>query len=147
MAVSAKAREGQHRRGATYREKHKEEVLKRNAIYREDNREELRIKEKAFYQDNKEKVKKAANKYHRQMKERLFTHYSNGVPKCARCGITDLDILCIDHVNGGGHQHRLRIGITSGYKFYLWLIREGYPDGFQVLCFNCNIKKRMTEGL
>jgi hypothetical protein len=53
------------------------------------------------------------------------------------CRVSDWRVLCIDHIGGGGGRHRKSI-ITP---FYNWLKRNGYPDGFQVLCENCNWMK------
>jgi hypothetical protein len=52
--------------------------------------------------------------------------------------------LTIDHINGGGSQHRKKIG--HGH-FYLWLYNHGYPDGYQVLCMNCNFGRYMNYGV
>jgi len=143
--VSAKAREGQHRRSATYREKHKDEILERNAKYRETNRVEIRVKERQWYHDRASQVKAAGKRYRQRLKEQIIKHYSKGTSQCARCGINDIDVLCIDHINGNGNEHRRSIGITSGYSFYQWLNQDGLPLGFQVLCYNCNMKKRITD--
>jgi hypothetical protein len=32
-------------------------------------------------------------------------------------------------------------GLRGGVRFYSWLRRNNYPEGYQVLCFNCNIAK------
>jgi len=56
--------------------------------------------------------------------------------KCACCGEWRLEFLTLDHIDGGGNQHR-KSGMT-GRKFYLWLKREGFPPGYRVLCMNCN---------
>jgi hypothetical protein len=62
-----------------------------------------------------------------------------GGPVCVGCGNDNVDILEIDHIAGGGNEHRRDIGIASGgYSFYLWLKREGFPPGFRVLCPTCN---------
>lgn len=49
----------------------------------------------------------------------------------------------IDHVNGGGNAHRRSIGGTTActVRFYRWLEVNNYPEGFQVLCHNCNFAK------
>jgi hypothetical protein len=49
--------------------------------------------------------------------------------------------LTIDHINGGGRQHRLQAGVKG--DFYTWLKRNGFPPGFQVLCWNCNHAKHV----
>ncbi len=35
----------------------------------------------------------------------------------------------------------------GGHKFYKWLRDAGYPDGFQVLCMNCNHAKYRNGGI
>jgi len=57
---------------------------------------------------------------------------------CVCCGESLIDLLTIDHVNGGGSRHRREVG--QGRKFYIWLKKQGYPkDGrFRVLCMSCN---------
>ena len=69
----------------------------------------------------------------------VLRHYSAEEPFCACCGEKHLEFLCIDHVNGGGSQHRKQMGV--GKAIYPWLIRNNFPDGFQVLCHNCNMAK------
>lgn len=66
----------------------------------------------------------------------VISHYGG---KCNCCGESIFEFLQIDHINGGGRKHRAEVG--SGTKFYRWLIRNGFPDGFQVLCANCNFGK------
>ena len=56
---------------------------------------------------------------------------------CACCQETTYEFLTIDHINGGGRQHR----ISLNGNFYRWLNRNNFPGGFQVLCYNCNCCK------
>lgn len=68
-----------------------------------------------------------------------------GGPVCVCCGETDVAFLTLDHIDGGGLDHRRRIGVVGGMSFYFWLQQHGYPDiRLQVLCFNCNLGKRST---
>jgi hypothetical protein len=70
----------------------------------------------------------------RQRKRReLLDHYGG---KCACCGEEHYEFLSIDHINGGGTKHRAEVG--KGDVFYKWLRKNGYPEGFRVLCHNCN---------
>lgn len=120
---------------------------------------------KEYYQKNKESIYEKRNKRGRhgehiryyaahkgailsrnqvndQIKRMLvIDHYSNGEFKCAYCGIDDVDVLTTDHMNGGGTQHRK----TCGNHVYRELIRDNFPKGYQVLCFNCNWKKRLNQ--
>ena len=76
-------------------------------------------------------------KCRRLQKDRVFSHYG---PGCKGCGEAEPVFLTIDHVNNdGGGRNRKRTDLGNG--LYARLIREGFPDGYQVLCQNCNYKK------
>ena len=60
--------------------------------------------------------------------------------QCVLCGETEPVFLTIDHINGGGNQHRRSVGRNFGSGgFIRWLRRQGWPEGYRTLCFNCNI--------
>lgn len=93
-------------------------------------------------------------KWRRGVKEEVLSHYSTRKrPICNwdGCGETDIEKLCLDHVNGGGRKHMKSIGlynkktkkIQSGHPFYIWL-RKGYPNDppLQVLCRQHNKDKQ-----
>lgn len=67
------------------------------------------------------------------------TVMANYGDKCACCSEGTLEFLAIDHIDGGGNQHRTEVG--GGAKFLRWLRDNGYPAGFQILCHNCNLAK------
>lgn len=71
-----------------------------------------------------------------RLKDEVFGAYGGYV--CRWCGTTDRTVLVIDHVHNDGAEHRRQIG-TGG--LYSWLKRSGFPEGFQVLCYNDNIRK------
>ena len=77
--------------------------------------------------------RKQRNKF---IKEKVVNYYSNGTMKCACCGENNLEFLLIDHINGGGNKHRQEEKIRN---FYRWLIKNNFPEGFRVLCYNCNM--------
>ena len=83
--------------------------------------------------------------YRNKLKDRCFAAYGGYV--CACCKETEQSFLCIDHINNDGYQHRKEIGFRGGIGIYLWLIRNNFPPGFQVLCFNCNQSKRLNKGV
>jgi hypothetical protein len=60
-------------------------------------------------------------------------HYGGDPPKCACCGESRIEFLTIDH-HGIAPDKRHR----SGDNLYRWLIRSNFPEGFRVLCMNCN---------
>ena len=80
-------------------------------------------------------------RYHRNLWQRrrkaALEAYGN---QCACCGETIEVFLCIDHVNDDGNIHRKTIP-SGAAGIYRWLEQNDYPEGFQVLCFNCNFAK------
>ena len=67
----------------------------------------------------------------------VFSHYGR---QCAACGRKHH--LTIDHINGGGRAHRKSLGMSgSGHKFYVWIVKNKFPDYLQTLCFKCNTAK------
>lgn len=81
--------------------------------------------------------------YHKKWKLLAMQGYANGgAPCCNCCGVEGLEFLSIDHVNNDGHiERKLRRGDASGLMLYRRIVREAWPDTFQVLCFNCNMAK------
>ena len=57
---------------------------------------------------------------------------------CVCCGNTYEPHLTLDHVDGGGHQERMARAGTPTWRIAK---QEGFPDRFQVMCFNCNWAK------
>lgn len=110
-----------------------------------------------YYQANKERLDRYAQQYrhiHRhQIRERyrrycqeaktsVLTHYGGGKLACVQCGFDDVDALTIDHIDSGGTAHRRKLGYQN---FYLWLKKQGYPKGYQTLCANCQLIKRLKK--
>ncbi len=79
---------------------------------------------------------------YKKIKLDVLYHYSNGTLKCGCCGENDFNSLTIDHINNDGAKHRKKISIGSGQSIYQWLIKNNFPEGFQVLCMNCNCIKQ-----
>lgn len=79
------------------------------------------------------------NKRRRELhKEVVFDHYGQ---RCACCGVTEPVFLTVDHIGGGGSAHRK---ITKSIGMWGWLIRNDFPPGFQILCWNCNAAKHFA---
>lgn len=89
--------------------------------------------------NNPSSVRSYSLKRSRKIKLLVLTHYSNGKPKCACCPVTEVAFLTIDHIEENGATDRDSKGRKyTGSLGYRRLIREGFPLGFRVLCFNCN---------
>jgi hypothetical protein len=93
-----------------------------NAEYRERNREKLQ-----------ERSRQARRAFKAEALERYGT-------QCTECGFSDIRALQIDHINNNGAEERKALGGQhfSGWQFYRWLKKQGWPSGYQTLCANCN---------
>lgn len=80
----------------------------------------------------------------RQLKLLVFSHYGFRCA-CRNCPYPEpgLAFLTIDHVNNDGNAHRRTIRVT----IYQWLKNNNFPDGFQTLCYNCNMAKGKCGGV
>jgi len=96
---------------------------------------------KIYYHEHKGDFLRRQTVSRQRMKKEILEHYSNGVARCAHCRGEDLVVLCLDHVNDDGAYHRRTLGIHGGYETYRRLKRDGFPEGYQVLCYNCNMRK------
>lgn len=70
----------------------------------------------------------------------VITHYTNGTCACVLCGDAEFTHLEIDHIDGGGRDHAREIQVGSGSGLIGWIRRNNFPEGFRVLCRNCNAK-------
>lgn len=89
-----------------------------------------------------DQLRESCRKAKENTKVKVFLHYTPS-GKCVYCNFEDIRALSIDHINGGGEKHRKSLGMsTGGYPFYAWLVKNNYPDGYQVLCMNCQTIKK-----
>ena len=88
--------------------------------------------------DDESRINKYINndKHRFILKLETICVYSNGTMKCVMCGEHKLPCLSIDHIYGGGNKHRRELRL-AGVDFYRWLRKNEYPDGYRVLCANC----------
>lgn len=82
----------------------------------------------------------------REIKRMTLHHYSKGLIKCANCGYNkNINALELDHIQGKGNLDRKLKGKDGGWAFYRILIKSSYPEGYQVLCSNCNRIKQIEN--
>ncbi len=77
---------------------------------------------------------------HNTIRQETLGYYSNGKLECVCCGENEMKFLTIDHIHGGGKKQTDSLN-RKGVTFYLWLIKQGFPEGYQTLCMNCNYAK------
>jgi hypothetical protein len=79
------------------------------------------------------------------LKEKVLTHYGHdGALECCwlSCTVRDIDMLTLDHIKNDGAIHRKEIGLSSIYR---WVKKHGFPEGFQTLCMNHQLKKEILR--
>lgn len=144
-------------------QRHKERYQKHNKEYYLKNSEEMLRYAKEYRSKNRDELNKQHREYHHKMyknpefakhvlersrkwdmknRKVCIEHYSYGKNCCELCGESDLDVLVIDHINGGGHQHRIK----AKQHIIRDLIKNDFPEGFRVLCQNCNIREARRKG-
>jgi hypothetical protein len=111
-----------------YSEK-KEEILSHNKAWKKTNAVRYRSQQREY-----------KNKKRREQRDRVLSYYGG---RCACCGEVEPVFLTIDHINGNGALHRRMINKADMWK---WLDQQGYPQGYQLLCFNCNAGKYRNGG-
>lgn len=97
-----------------------------------------------YYAQNREARMATMRAKYAVHKELVFNHYG---AKCACCGESEPLFLAIDHVENDGHLHRKKNGKSTHNNIYGWLVRNGFPLGFQTLCMNCNHGKHRNGGV
>lgn len=74
-----------------------------------------------------------------EKKQIVLSHYSNGALKCAclNCNEQHIEFLTLDHINNDGYKE----SVSHRKTLYFYLFKMGLPEGYQVLCYNCNNTK------
>ena len=90
---------------------------------------------------NRENERLRCRRNHLKRQQIVFEHFG---AKCACCGETEPCFLTVDHIGGGGGKlrHKGRHG-----SIYIWLIKNNFPAGFQLLCTNCNHGRYRNGGI
>jgi len=89
---------------------------------------------------------------------KILQHYSkrhsnSDIPCCRCCGENfHVDFLEIDHITGKKQMDLEPELVILGYSSQLrnqnlhrWIIKNNFPEGFQILCTNCNFAKGMKK--
>ena len=99
---------------------------------------------KEQYDQDPEKARQQAREAGARMRAKLRTELLaayGGKCACPRCPETSAAFLTLEHVGGGGREHRKAVGSHA----YADLRRRGFPqEGYTLLCWNCNAGSRFT---
>jgi hypothetical protein len=110
-------------------------------------------------QIEKAKIRHAKHKVYRDdLRVKVLLGYSkrlskSDIPCCNCCGENShTEFLAIDHVLGKKQMNSIpelvKIGYSSKLKDYFlheWIMDNNFPEGFQILCHNCNQSKENTK--
>ena len=94
---------------------------------------------KKYYDSHKKEISLRKKKRAEKFKFQVLNHYGS---VCACCGEKQLEFLTVDHIHGDGSIQRKTIKTANMWEF---LVKNNYPAGFQVLCFNCNFIKNNQD--
>jgi hypothetical protein len=76
-----------------------------------------------------------------------FIHYSgHNPPQCVLCEFKDIRALQLDHEKGDGAEFRRLNKYATGKSLCLFLRKRGWPDGYRILCANCQCIERERLG-
>jgi len=113
--------------------------IKFSKEWHQNNRDRKNKLIKKWQQNNRDRYNQLQRESHRRLINDVIDSYGG---KCACCGETRKEFLSVDHINGNGNKQKREIGVRDSTGLYRWLKQNNYPEGFQVLCFNCNMGKR-----
>lgn len=98
----------------------------------------LSIRNTRRYADRKNGLRELCRVSRKALRLEVLQHYSSDLC-CAICGEGHYEFLCLDHINGGGRAHR---GLGVSETYWRSFKNNGWPEGFRVLCHNCNLESR-----
>ena len=94
------------------------------------------------YAKHRAKRIEAMREKHWRTRVQCLKAYGGGTPFCNCCGVQTLEFLTLDHILDRKNDAGVRVGGDRvGQNLYSWLIRMGFPEGFRVLCYNCNCSR------
>ena len=91
-----------------------------------------------------EKIQAKKDRYARLVKT-VLEHYGN---KCGCCGETEPMFLTLDHINNDGYltTYITKSGHRGRRTNYETIVRNNFPEGYQILCWNCNSGRARNKG-
>lgn len=142
---------------ARYKQRHPDRIKIKHENYRREHKARLNGESRKYWVDNPEKRREHyARRRERIKADPIARARRNEIARlgafrlrklalsrygeiCQCCGEHRNEFLAIDHLNGCSKELRKIQG--GGTSLYRWLKRNGFPDGYQVLCHNCNMAK------
>ena len=116
------------------------------ALYRKFTSDYQKKRHSKYHAKNKDKHSEYHKRHNAEKRREVLLHYSNSIDiQCICCETKVMDFLTLDHIDGGGRQHRKNT--TNSTVNYLHSLHEQtgkWLEGFQVMCMNCNWYKHLN---
>lgn len=107
-------------------------------VYERRTRRSIRLRERTYYRSHKSHIdalhKENAISYRRRCRDIVLAHYG---AICVCCGEKEDAFLTIDHKDNDGFKDR-KPNTRRGAVDLAKIIRVGFPNNLQILCWNCN---------
>ena len=128
----------------------KEKQLEYQRRYHAKNKGKKALWNKLWIENNRERYYALKYNFRDRNKKACIAHYSNGTMECNYCGFNNIYALCLDHINNDGAKWRKdnftsSRGNNGGSNTFNRVKQLGFPEGFQVLCANCNLIKEIQR--
>lgn len=128
-----------------WQEKNREKIKEYNRkSYKKHKAKRLEAK-RLYCSKNKLKIREQRNERYKKRKAEIFKALKN---QCKHCGNSDIRVLQIDHINGGGRKE-IKSFNSGGYLHYYYkqLVQDKitFLKKYQLLCANCNWIKRIEN--
>jgi hypothetical protein len=125
-------------------QEYKDRKIKQAIKYAKDNVSYTKKYRQQYYKDNREKMIDNTKFHNDNNRSEVLYWYSDGLLKCNECDESHIEFLCIDHIDDSGAEHRRDMGV-GGDRIYKYVLKNKFPEGYQVLCNNCNFLKEYIK--
>jgi hypothetical protein len=119
----------------------RQKCIEYSKLYVKTHNEQHKKINRNWWKNHPEQTAKYRRTHRDKLRLEVLTHYGGNPPKCACCGEDHILFLTLDHINNNGREERRKVlgkSATNSTSFYAWLIKNNFPEDYQVLCFNCN---------
>lgn len=108
-------------------------------VYRENHRERIRKRQSRYLNQPGKREKYRAKR--RALRKKVIDVLGG---RCVKCGVDDIRVLQIDHINGGGAKETRGHSPKWFYKKVIKSVIKG-EKRYQLLCANCNCIKKWEK--
>lgn len=85
------------------------------------------------------------NRIYNEKRRKLVLQHYGGL--CVCCKEKEYKFLTIDHINNDGAKQNRELKTNGGSRIVQWLIKNNYPSGYTILCYNCNCGRYRNKGV